>query len=104
MLNNLISNFQLDQAQRILPRLTIGAIVRVDVIIQENDKQRVQSFTGHLTKYHKAGGNTTITLKRILNGYGVIRIFPVHSPDIQAIKLLPKRKRGLKMKFKKNSF
>jgi large subunit ribosomal protein L19 len=74
-----------------------GQILRVDVQIQEGNKTRIQSYTGALISQHRAGLNSTITVRKLSKGIGVERIFPVHSPDIKAIEPVTVKK-GKKQK------
>lgn len=62
-----------------------GQALRVDVLIQEGDKKRIQSYSGVLIRQHKAGLNSTITVRKLSKGVGVERIFPIHSPDVKNI-------------------
>ena len=87
-IKTLVHQVESAYGKRVLPKIRVGCIVRVDVLIQENNKQRVQSYTGLLSKYHKSGLGTTITVKRYARGNRVSRIFPVNSPTIQAVKLI----------------
>ena len=87
-IKTLVQKIEDANGKRVLPRIRIGCIVRVDVLIQENNKQRVQTFAGLLTQYHKSGVGTTITVERYARGTRVSRTFSVNSPTIQAVKLL----------------
>ena len=69
-------------------KVKIGSLVCVDVLIQEGNKKRIQSYTGTLISQHKAGLNSTITVRRLSKGIGVDRVFPIHSPDITKISLV----------------
>ena len=56
------------------------------MLIQEATKKRLQSYQGTIISQHRAGLNSTITVRRIAKGIGVERIFPMHCPDIESIK------------------
>jgi large subunit ribosomal protein L19 len=90
-LSPLVKQIEADFLKQSLPPLKVGSMVCVDVFIQEGAKQRVQSYTGTLIAQHKAGLNSTITVRRLSKGIGVERIFPIHSPDIKSIQTVPKR-------------
>jgi large subunit ribosomal protein L19 len=63
-----------------------GDTVRVDVKIQEKGKTRIQSFEGLvLSRKHGRENGGTITVRKVSNGVGVERIFPIYSPAIDAI-------------------
>lgn len=87
-LNELIENIESNYLKSDLPLLKIGAFISIDVLIQEGNKKRIQSYTGKIISTHSAGINSTITVRRLSKGIGIERIFPIHSPDIKLIKIL----------------
>lgn len=89
-LNALIKNIESNYLKSDLPILKIGSLISIDVLIQEGNKKRVQSYTGKIISKHSAGINSTITVRRLSKGVGIERIFPIHSPDIKEIKLIEK--------------
>lgn len=80
------------QVKKDLPSIRIGDTVRVGVSIQEGKKERVQPYEGTVIAQHKAGLNTTITVRRIFQGIGVERILLLHSPSVQNIQVLREAK------------
>ena len=87
-LNQLIENIESNYLKSDLPLLKIGNFISIDVLIQEGNKKRIQSYTGKIISKHCAGINSTITVRRLSKGIGIERIFPIHSPDIKLIKIL----------------
>ena len=75
-----------------LPKISVGDTVRVGVYIQEGNKQRVQPYEGTVISQHKAGVNTTITVRKIFQGIGVERVFGMYSPSLHSIQLLRRAK------------
>src|SRR5690348_16383298 len=75
-----------------LPNIAVGDTVKVGVLIQEGKKQRIQPYEGTVIAQHRAGMNTTITVRRIFQGIGVERVFTIHSPCIQEIQVLRRAK------------
>ena len=75
-----------------LPDLSIGDTVKVGVLIQEGNKQRVQPYEGTIIAQHRAGVCTTVTVRRVFQGVGVERVFLVHSPSIREIQILRRAK------------
>ncbi len=70
-----------------------GYTVRVHQKIKEGDKQRIQIFEGLvIARKHGKGINSTITVRKISQGIGVERIFPVHAPFIEKIEIVKKHK------------
>ena len=62
-----------------------GDTLRVNVRVREGDKERVQAFEGVCLARRGAGVSETFTVRKISNGVGVERIFPVHSPMLADI-------------------
>lgn len=61
-------------------KLRIGQQVRVGVTVQEGKRTRVQPYEGTVIAMHNAGIGTTVTVRKVLQGVGVERVFPLHSP------------------------
>jgi large subunit ribosomal protein L19 len=71
-----------------LPVLKIGDNVKIGVKIIEGDRERVQFYEGTIIAKKNSLINTTITVRKILQGIGVERIFLIHSPKIDSIEIL----------------
>ena len=71
-----------------VPDFTSGDTVQVRTWVREGNKERIQSFEGVVIKRRAGGLNETFTVRKVSNGVGVERIFPLHSPIIESIKLL----------------
>lgn len=69
-----------EQLKTDLPVLKIGQTVKVGVTVKEGNKTRVQPYTGLIIAQHKNGLSSTITVRKVFQGVGVERVFPVHSP------------------------
>ena len=69
------------------PAFEVGDTVDVHVRIQEGDKERVQIFTGIVLAKKNSGIAATFTVRRIVQGEGVERIFPIHSPFVADVKV-----------------
>jgi len=68
-----------------IPDFKSGDTVNVHVKVKEGDKERIQEFQGIVIGRHGAGSNATFTVRKISDGVGVERIFPLHSPRIAKI-------------------
>jgi large subunit ribosomal protein L19 len=68
-----------------IPQFRAGDTINVSVRVVEGDKERIQHFEGIVIARRGAGLNETFTVRKISNGVGVERIFPVHSPRIAKI-------------------
>ena len=71
-----------------LPILKIGDNVKIGVKIIEGNRERVQSYEGTIIAKKNSLINTRITVRKILQGIGVERIFLIHSPKIDSIQVL----------------
>ena len=78
------------QLRENIPDFRIGSTVRVDYRIIEGNKERIQAFEGVVIRKHCGPRNNkaTFTVRKVSQGYGVERIFPLHSPRIENIKVL----------------
>jgi large subunit ribosomal protein L19 len=65
-----------------IPPFRPGDTLRVDVRVKEGDKERIQAFEGVCIARRGSGVSETFTVRKVSNGVGVERIFPVHSPMI----------------------
>ena len=84
IINNLENNF----IKKDIPILRIGDSVKIGVKIIEGNKERVQFYEGTIIAKKNTSINTTITVRKVLQGIGVERIFLVHSPKVDSITVL----------------
>jgi large subunit ribosomal protein L19 len=73
------------QLKNDVPDFKSGDTVSVHVKVKEGDKERIQEYQGMVISRHGAGINATFTVRKISDGVGVERIFPLHSPRIAKI-------------------
>ena len=71
---------------------SVGDTVRVDIKVIEGERERVQAFQGIVMQRRGAGLGETFTVRKVTQGGGVERIFPLHSPNVSAIRVLRKGK------------
>jgi large subunit ribosomal protein L19 len=65
-----------------------GDTVNIHVRVVEGDKERIQQFQGVVISRRGSGLRQTFTVRKISNGVGVERIFPIHSPRIAKIEVM----------------
>ena len=76
------------QLKEDMPNFHSGDTLNVHVKVIEGDKERIQVFQGIVINRRGSGVNETFTVRKISNGVGVERIFPLHSPNIAKIERL----------------
>ena len=87
-MSNLIEKITAAQLRDDVPSFRPGDNVRVHALIVEGERERVQIFEGLVIKRQGGGISETFTVRKISNGIGVERTFPVHAPSIDHIKVL----------------
>ena len=85
---NLIDKITKSQMRDDVPEFRSGDSVKVHVRIREGEKSRIQIFEGVVVDRSNGGIGSTFTVRKISNGVGVQRTFPVHSPIIEKIKVV----------------
>ena len=88
---SLIEDIEKELAKPSLPMVNPGDTVEVHYLIREGDKERVQLFIGTVIAISGRGIRRTATVRRIVQGEGVERTFPLHGPRVQDIVI---RRRG----------
>ena len=88
---NLMLEIEKEQRKKKVPHFDIGDIVDVHVKIKEGDKERIQIFNGVVIGRKGSGIHETFTVRRIVHGEGVERVFPVHAPVVANVVV---KKRG----------
>lgn len=68
-----------------IPAFRAGDTVRVNVRVKEGEKERLQAFEGVVIARRGSGVSESFTVRKISNGVGVERIFPLHSPMIGSL-------------------
>ena len=76
-----------DQLRDDLPEFSPGDTISVGVRVVEGNKERLQVFKGVVISKNGGGVEETFTVRKISSGVGVERIFPLHSPMINSIKV-----------------
>ena len=83
-----VDQFQKQYLKTNLPVIKIGDSIKVGVKIIEGNKERIQFYEGIVIAKKNSSINTTIIVRKVLQGIGVERVFLIHSPKIDSIEIL----------------
>ena len=84
---DLLRDFEKDSFKA-LPAIEIGDTLKLTLRIKEGERTRLQVYEGTVISRHRAGIQSTITVRRIFQGIGIERVFPLYSPQITDIKII----------------
>lgn len=70
----------------------VGDTVRIMVRVVEGAKEREQAFQGVVIQHKGGGAGESFTVRKMSGGIGVERVFPIHSPNVKAIKVIRRGK------------
>jgi large subunit ribosomal protein L19 len=74
-------------AKKTFPAFKAGDNITVNYKIIEGNKERIQSFKGDVLKRQGTGNTASFTVRKISDGVGVERLFPLYSPNVESIEL-----------------
>ena len=92
IMQNIIAEITKDQLRSDVPEFRAGDTVRLHVRIVEGTRERIQLYEGVVIKRRGGGISETFTVRKISNGVGVERTFPVHTPKIEKIDVIRRGK------------
>jgi large subunit ribosomal protein L19 len=84
----IIQKIEQEHLRMDLPRFKPGDTVKVHMRILEGEKERIQVFQGNVIRLRKGATGSTFTVRKISDGVGVERIFPLYSPFIETVEVL----------------
>jgi large subunit ribosomal protein L19 len=85
---DVLKNIEAPQMRSDLPVFGPGDTIKVQVKVIEGEKERLQAFQGVVIGRRGAGLRTSFTVRKVSDGVGVERIFPLHSPSISKIEVI----------------
>lgn len=88
----IIRSIEAEHIKDDLPSVYVGDTIRVGVRIREGEKERVQPYEGTVIAMRNGGINETITVRKVFQGIGVERVFLLHSPLVESIKVIRRGK------------
>lgn len=87
-----IKNLEASQMKERVDAFSVGDTVKVYNRIKEGNKERIQLFEGTVIKRQGGSNRETFTVRKISNGVGVEKTWPVHSPFVEKIEVVRKGK------------
>ena len=96
---NLVDKINEKHIKNYIPEFRVGDTVRVDVLVKEGKKERIQAFEGLVIAKKGSGVSETFSVRKKSYGIGITRIFPVNAPTIDKIVVV---KKGLVRRAKLN--
>lgn len=85
---DIVQEIENEQLRNDVPQFESGDTVRVNVRVREGEKERTQAFEGVCIARKGGGSSETFTVRKVSSGIGVERVFPLHSPMIESIKVV----------------
>ena len=83
-----IKNIEAEQLKAELPEFAVGDTVKVYGKIKDGNRERIQVFEGTVIKKQNGSNRTTCTVRKLSNGVGVEKTWPLHSPDVEKIEVV----------------
>lgn len=89
---NVLDTIGVDQLKKDIPEFDTGDTIRLQVRVREGEKERQQVFQGVVIQRAGDGIGKTFTVRKMSQGIGVERIFPLHSPTVGEIQVVRRGK------------
>lgn len=83
-----ISEIEATQMKSDVPVFHVGDTVKVSNRIKEGNRERTQIFEGTVIKIQGTGARKTFTVRKLSNGVGVEKTFPIHSPNVEDVQVV----------------
>ena len=91
-MNDIIKKIEAEQLKSEVPQFRVGDTVRVHGTIKEGNRERIQIFEGVVMKRQGGGARETFTVRKMSNGVGVEKTWPLHSPNVADITVVRRGK------------
>ena len=91
-MNDIIKNIENAQMKAEVPQFNVGDTVRVSAKIKESNRETTQVFEGTVLKKQGTGVRATFTVRKISNGVGVEKTWPLHSPIVEKVDVVRRGK------------
>lgn len=91
-MNEIIRSIEAEQLRTDVAEFAVGDTVKVYGKIKEGNRERIQVFEGVVLKRQGGSNRETFTVRKISNGVGVEKTWPVHSPNVEKIEVIRRGK------------
>lgn len=91
-MNDIIRKIEAEQLKENVPQFNVGDTVKVYGKIKEGNRERIQVFEGTVLKKQGTGVRATFTVRKISNGIGVEKTWPLHSPIVEKVEVIRRGK------------
>ena len=90
--SEIIKNIEAEQLRADVPEFRVGDTVKVYGKIKEGNRERIQVFEGVVLKRQGGSNRETFTVRKLSNGVGVEKTWPLHSPNVEKIEVVRRGK------------
>lgn len=91
-MSEIIKEIEKEQMKQEVPSFNVGDTVKVYAKIKEGEKERIQVYEGVVLKMQNGSNRTTFTVRKISNGVGVEKTWPLHSPQVEKVEVVRRGK------------
>ena len=86
--SEIIKSIEAEQLKAEVPQFNVGDTVKVYGKIKEGNRERIQVFEGTVLKRQGGSNRETFTVRKISNGVGVEKTWPLHSPNVEKVEVV----------------
>ena len=90
--SEIIRSIEAEQLKAEVPAFNVGDTVKVYGKIKEGNRERIQVFEGTVIKKQGGSNRATFTVRKLSNGVGVEKTWPLHSPNVEKVEIVRKGK------------
>ena len=87
-MNEIIKEIEAAQVKEQIPDFNVGDTVKVYGKIKEGNRERIQIFEGTVLKKQGGSNRATFTVRKLSNGVGVEKTWPLHSPNVEKVEIV----------------
>ncbi len=91
-MNEIIKEIEKEQLKESVDSFNVGDTVRVHGKIKEGNRERIQVFEGTVIKIQGGSNRQTFTVRKLSNGVGVEKTWPIHSPNVVKVEVVRRGK------------